>query len=101
MDNQTNVNEQQYVPHQPQFTPAAPAPYHEEPVSLKEWIITLLILIIPFVNFIMLFVFAFGNGKESKKNFFKAYLILVGILLAIYILLIILFGATLFSVLNY
>ncbi len=55
-----------------------------EVVSLKEWLITMLILCIPIVNIIMPFVWAFGsNTNPSKANFFKAQLIMavVGIIL--------------------
>lgn len=91
MENQANYNQQQYVPHQPQFSP--PPPYLEEPVSLKEWIITNLILLIPLVNIVMIFVWAFGEGKASKKNYFKAQLIFVAAIIVIYILLAVIFGA--------
>lgn len=55
-----------------------------EPVSMKEWLVTLLILLIPIVNLIMPFVWAFGGGSNpSKANFFKAQIIvaLIGIVL--------------------
>ncbi|MBV1756891.1 MAG: hypothetical protein KMY55_03515 [Dethiosulfatibacter sp.] len=55
-----------------------------EPVSMNEWLITLIILMIPIVNLIMPFVWAFGGGSNpSKSNFFKAQIIvvLVGIVL--------------------
>lgn len=53
-------------------------------VTLKEWIITMLILMIPLVNIVMVFVWAFGGGTNpSKANYFKAMLIIwaVGIVL--------------------
>lgn len=93
--NQGTPYQQQYVPPQPTFT--AP-PELEEPVSVKEWLITFLILIIPIVNIVMLFVWAFGDGKKSKQNYFKAYLIWIGIIIVLYILLLILFGSILFSI---
>lgn len=53
-------------------------------VSVGEWLITYLIMIIPIVNVIMLFVWAFGDGtKESKANWAKASLILAAIGLVI------------------
>ncbi|MDE5747134.1 MAG: hypothetical protein K2I21_06105 [Acetatifactor sp.] len=62
----------------------------EEPMSLKEWLITDLLLMIPCVNFILMFVWAFSSGeKKSKSNFFKAQLIFMGCILAFYLLLII------------
>jgi NADH:ubiquinone oxidoreductase subunit 3 (subunit A) len=45
-------------------------------VSLGEWIGTMLLLIIPVVNIVLIFVWAFGNSKPSKKHFFQAWLIL-------------------------
>jgi len=53
-------------------------------VSMGEWLITMLIMIIPVVNFIMLFVWAFGsNTQESKANWAKAQLVwlVIGIIL--------------------
>lgn len=87
--------QQQYVPQQPIFTPA---PQLEEPVSVKEWLITFLILIIPIVNIVMLFVWAFGDGKKSKQNYFKAYLIWLAIIIVLYILILIIFGSILYSI---
>lgn len=47
-----------------------------ETVSMKEWLLSFLILCIPFANIIMPFIWAFsGNSKKSKSNYFKAYLI--------------------------
>jgi len=95
MDNQNNgVEYQQHYGSQPQYVPNQK---FEEPVSVKDWLITFLILIIPLVNIIMIFVWAFGDGKESKKNYFKAYLIWIGIIIVLYILLLILFGGALLT----
>ena len=55
-----------------------------EVVSLKEWLITMLILCVPLVNIVMIFVWAFSRSTNpSKSNFFKAQLIfmLIGIVL--------------------
>lgn len=50
-------------------------------MTTGEWVVTLLLLGIPCVNIIMLFVWAFGNGNENRKNYCRATLIwmLVGI----------------------
>lgn len=69
-------------------------------ISMKEWMLTLLIMIIPVVNIIMMFVFAFGEGNPSKKNYFKASLLFAAIILAIYIVIMILFAGALFSALG-
>ena len=57
-------------------------PVKDDVVTTKEWIITMLILLIPVVNIVMTFVWAFGsNTKPSKANYFKASILfwLIGI----------------------
>jgi len=62
-------------------------------VSVKEWLITMLIMIIPIVNIVMIFVYAFGgNSNPSKANYFKASLIMACIVIVLYIILMILFA---------
>lgn len=57
------------------------------PISVGDWIVTLLILAIPLINLIMLFVWAFGDSTHpTKKNFAKAYLIMLAIGIFIFIL---------------
>lgn len=54
-------------------------------VTVGDWLLTMLIMIIPLVNLIMLFVWAFGSGtNESKANWAKASLLwmLIGIVIA-------------------
>ncbi|WP_404447679.1 hypothetical protein LG307_02505 [Sutcliffiella horikoshii] len=46
-------------------------------VTLGTWIVVLLLLAIPFVNFIVLVVLAFGDHNVSLKNFAKASLIFI------------------------
>jgi succinate dehydrogenase/fumarate reductase cytochrome b subunit len=71
------------------------------PISVKEWVVTILLLVIPIVNIIMLFLWAFGKETSAtKSNFAKAYLlwILIGTVVAIFfILLLIPFGLVLTS----
>ena len=56
----------------------------EEPVKIGEWVLALVLMMIPCVNIIMMFVFAFSKTeKKSKSNFFKAYLIFYAIMLAL------------------
>jgi fatty acid desaturase len=57
-----------------------------QPMSIGDWVITFIITYIPLVGFIMLFVWAFGDGTHpSKKTWAQATLIMmvVGIILAI------------------
>ena len=72
-------------------------------VSVKtgEWVLTFLIASIPLVGFIMLFVWAFGNGtNESKANWAKASLIWFAIIIGIYVLFALIFGAALLSAIS-
>ena len=64
-------------------------------VSVKEWLITNLILMIPLVNIVMTIVWAFGsNTNPNKANYFKAALILFAIVMAIYLVLaVVIFGS--------
>ncbi len=51
-----------------------------EPVSVGDWVVTIIISIIPLVNIVMLIVWAFGsNTNPSKANWAKAYLAFVAI----------------------
>ena len=48
------------------------------PISIGNWIISLILTMIPIVNIIMLFVWAFSNGTNpTKANWAKAALILI------------------------
>ncbi|NIK78812.1 ABC-type multidrug transport system permease subunit [Paenibacillus castaneae] len=55
-------------------------------ITVKEWMLTTLIMIIPIVNIIMMFVWAFGEGNPTKKNYFKASLLWAAIVLVIYLI---------------
>jgi len=66
-------------------------------VTLGEWIVTFIITAIPIVGFVMLFVWAFGDGtNKSKKTWAQAYLILI----AVSIVLAIIFFSLFISVLS-
>ena len=57
-----------------------PGPQLEEPVSMGEWLIAMLLMLIPCVNIVLMFVWAFSDSeKKSKSNYFKAALIWAGI----------------------
>ena len=59
-------------------------------MSVKEWLVIDLLMMIPCVNLIVVFVWAFSSSeKMSKYNFFKANLIFAGCILAFYLLLLI------------
>ncbi len=61
-----------------------------QPMSIGDWLITFIITAIPLVGFIMMFVWAFGDGSHpSKKTWAQAYLIMMVIVI---VLMIIFFG---------
>lgn len=72
----------------------------EEPVSFGDWMLSLLLMMIPCVNIVMMFVFAFGNGKKSKSNFFKAYLVWVLISIVLSVLIMFIFGASMAAMMS-
>ncbi|MDZ7796701.1 MAG: hypothetical protein U5N56_06520 [Candidatus Marinimicrobia bacterium] len=64
-------------------------------VQTKEWLLTYLIVLIPLVNIIMLFVWAFGSTtKLSKANWAKASLIWFVIVFVFYILIFVVIGVS-------
>jgi hypothetical protein len=70
-------------------------------VTILDWIVTFILMIIPIINFVMLFVWAFGGGvSESKANWAKAKLImwLIGIIVAFFFWSI--FAAAILSTMN-
>ena len=66
-----------------------------EPLSVGGWIGTLILLAIPIVSIIMVFVWAFGRGNISRKNFAIALLILTLIGIIVGIVLSLVFGFSL------
>jgi purine-cytosine permease-like protein len=71
---------------------------NQAPLKTGEWILTLLITAIPLIGIIMLLVWAFGsNMNENKANWAKAMLIWIAIVIGIYILLGLIFGAAILA----
>ncbi len=67
-------------------------------VKTGEWIVTLLIGMIPIVGLVMLFVWSFGgNANPSKANFAKAALIFTAIVFVLYVIIALVFGAALLA----
>lgn len=70
-------------------------------VTVGEWIIATIVMMIPLVNIVMMFVWAFGsNTKPSKANYFKAALIMTAISLALTFAIALVFGAAIFGSLS-
>jgi len=94
---------QQYIPNQPY--PQQPPPQQQfqgsvqwPPMRLGEWLITRLLLLIPFVNIVLIFIWAFGsNVNPSKKSYFQAELIWAAISIVLMIVLLIALGSVIYS----
>jgi hypothetical protein len=66
------------------------------PVSLGDWIITLIVLAIPIVGIVMLFVWAFsGSTPPSKQNYCRAALILAAVVFVLWLVFFFTIGASL------
>ncbi len=65
-----------------------------KPVTLGDWMVTILLTAIPIVNIIMLFVWGFSsNTHPSKANWAKASLIWLAIVIVIYVVIfVVMFG---------
>lgn len=95
-----NQQQSYYQPQQQNYYQPNQVPL-EEPVSLGDWILTLIIMAIPCVNLIMMFVWGFGSGvKTSKKNYCRAMLVFLLIAVVFYLLIIALLGASVFGFLR-
>jgi len=66
---------------------------NDAPVSVGDWVLTILIAAIPIVGFVMLFIWGFGgNAPKSKENWAKATLIWIVIGIGLYTLLFLTIG---------
>lgn len=73
----------------------------ETPMTVGEWALTLVLCFIPCVNLIMLFIWAFGKSEnQSKTNWAKAMLIIVGVVTVLYMIAVTLWGAAFASYMN-
>ncbi len=77
----------------PNYIPNVTPSNLEVPLSVGEWMLTILIMLIPCVNIIMMFVWAFGSGNKGRANYFKASLLWAAIILALNLILGVLFIA--------
>ncbi|HLP64494.1 hypothetical protein [Flavobacterium sp.] len=67
---------------------------NQKPMSVKDWLITFLILIIPIVGLVMLFIYAFGDNQNiHKQTWAKAQLIWLLIMLVLVFLILMAFGS--------
>ncbi|MGO5052251.1 hypothetical protein ACTQ6A_06980 [Lachnospiraceae bacterium LCP25S3_G4] len=73
----------------------------ESVMTMGDWVLTILALMIPCAGIILYFVWAFGkHGNVNRKNYCRAYLIIMGVLLVIYLFFFLIFGAAFISSMN-
>ena len=64
-----------------------------KPVTVGNWMLTILLMCIPIVNLVLLFVWGFGsNTPVSKANWAKASLIWMVIFIVFYVILFLILG---------
>lgn len=85
----------------PTYQSPVPPSFNSE-MSVKDWMITMLITCIPLVGIIMLFVWAFGgdNSKPSRSTWAKAALLWALIITVLYMVIAFMFFGALFSAAN-
>lgn len=98
---------QQQIPpmqqmYQPQYGAANTAwqDPNDQPLSVGGWIGTMIVLMIPVVNFIMLLVWAFGSGNKSRKNYCLASLIIAVVMIVLIVLFYMVVGVSAASAFN-
>ena len=71
------------------------------PMTMGDWLLTSLALLIPCAGIILYFVWAFGShGNINRRNYCRAQLIMMGIILVIYIIVVVILGASLAGALS-
>ncbi len=96
---QQQYNQQQY--NQPNYNQSygQPPVYQpniedQSPLSVGQWMLTILVLNLGCIGLIMAFVWAFGQGNVHRKNFCRGWLIWEAIALVLVIIFVIIFVAT-------
>lgn len=89
---------QQPVYQQPPYQ-AQPAYTNSEPAKIKDFLIFYLLMLIPIFNIVYLIMVAVGGPKynPSLTNYVRASLIWAAIIFALYLIIILIFGAAIFS----
>lgn len=73
----------------------------QQPISVGEWVLYLFLFSIPFINILVLCIWAFGSEpNQTKKNFAKAGLIWIVVGIVFYLLLMLLIFGTFAGMMN-
>ncbi len=61
-----------------------PTPYDTQPMSVKDWLVTLIVLALPLINIVMMLVWAFsGTGNLNRRNYCRAALLIFAVILGL------------------
>ena len=64
--------------------------YENRPMTVGDWAGSILLLLIPIANIVLLFVWAFGgNAPMSKRNWARAHLLILAVVFGLYIVIIV------------
>ncbi len=75
-----------YYPQEPNRDYGYPQSEHAPIMKVMDWVVVLILAATPLVNIIMLIIWATDSrGNPNKNNFAKAYLIMMGIGLLIWV----------------
>lgn len=70
----------------------------ESPMTMGDWVLTLLAFMIPCAGIVLYFVWAFGkSGNINRRNYCRASLIISGVGVVLYIVIIMIFGISFYS----
>lgn len=92
-----NYNQDNYQYQQPVYSQSVNDDPNKSVMTFGDWIVTLILGMIPCVGFIMLLVWAFGNGNENRKNYARALLIIQIVLAVLSVICVAVFGAAIFA----
>jgi len=71
------------------------------PMSMGDWLLTLFVCMIPCAGIVLSIIWAFGkHGNVNRRNFCRAQLIIVGVVIALYIIVVIIMGVTMAGALS-
>lgn len=66
----------------------------ESAMSLGDWVVTILVMFIPCAGIIIYLIWAFGkNGNVNRRNYCRAYLLIYAVIMVIYLIIALVFGA--------
>lgn len=74
----------------------------DAPVSMGEWLLTILAGLVPCVGIVLYFIWAFGaNTNINRKNYSRAMLIVMAVVIVLYTLFFVVFGIAMSNALYY